>query len=288
MKFYVADCPEDQTIFDWVCANSNFIEATKDVKPSMGDVRHLFFDYVWDLGAFSDTGREVVARNGFIGWMMSGKGRVGFYGGLSLTYNPAQQEGFAAKGSTLGTTRFRDNGNDPMVGGRKNSYDDTLAFSTPTEVGMTGEFGKITQQIIDNGFSPVRGRLSVMDAVYGQRNNEYLWHCDESVFENLRINIPCCGYEDYEAFGFQMDGEEPYPIYVGKGYSWNTQLRHRPVLMAPSKKQRVNLLLGVTPWLRLSEDKSYWEFNEHFGKTHPFDLLATGKITDCLRFDSAR
>jgi hypothetical protein len=114
----------------------------------------------------------------------------------------------------------------------------------------------------------------VLDAdMHDRVGEEFLWHKDETIFENLRINIPI---DTDSSFLFQLENKLPTHLELGKIYTWDTNLPHRVYATKKSTKKRTHLVLGFTPWIDYIENEDCFVLNSHFGKLHPFDILLNG------------
>src|SRR5262249_2597827 len=155
-------------------------------------------------------------------------------------------------------------------------------------VGALGEF------LSQCSLSLVRSRLSVL---YGTDEDlvpfDIGWHRDESVFENLRINIPL---ETVSSYKLQIEHERDTPtedsgtmsthhLAAGSAYTFDTHLPHRVFASARSKVRRVHLVLGFSPWLSYNARDESWEPNEFYGRVHPFDIVRSGRLHPGLRSD---
>lgn len=271
MKFYVKDCPEDQTIFQWIGSNTQIKDAYKDVTCSVPVDDWISIPHKLDVNQLIQETKNCLEANGFKGWQTS-RGDAKAYGGLSLVYNPDLKEKKDPNQSTLGTTV-----NPPedfywastkRFDSIKHTYFDSYGFR---KLSPAVENSKLKDFIKSFRLSPTRGRIAVLDAGYHDKvGEEFLWHKDEPVYENLRLNIPLIGDE---SFLFQVEGKDPITTPVGNIYTVDTHLSHR--VFATSKKEfkRIHLVLGFSPWLDYLEDEDAYVVNDFFGKIHPIDLF---------------
>lgn len=285
-KFYVDECPKAVKMFDWIRQHSHFDEAARDVRPAIGDAKHIFMDYQWDIRQMEASVREAERQFPPRGWV-NGQGKHPTYSGLSLVYNPWHEDNLDPLSSTLGSPNVTHGtyGSETYQSMGRDSYYDTLGFCYRTEPSRVGELGRLLDSIELSGFTMVRGRIAILDASEGKGG--VIMHRDETVFENMRINVPVYGYTDPYTWGFEMEGYEPYPFQLGRAYSWDTNIPHAPMAFKRSFETRANLVIGVSPWLRFLPQERAWEFNEHFGKRHPFDLLSENMVSPAFRFDTS-
>lgn len=281
-----ADVPPGMTMFQYIRSRTDYDAAIAAVKPRVGRRRRyvLAIDGV-DLGRLRAQVEAAVASLGFRGWRHSG-GESRTYGGLSLTCNPHHQDGLDPHASTLGTPR---NARDAFfwnsTGGHaqlRDGYFDSYGFCTRTPLAREGELGAFI-----DGFalSLVRSRVGIIPgAAVDADDPGYLanegWHRDEPVFETLRVNIPLA---TDPGFVFQMAGEPAYHLEVGRAYTWDTNRPHRVYCRARTPAMRIHLVLGFAPWFDYRAEESCWVANRHFGKVHPFDLVADGLLHPALR-----
>jgi hypothetical protein len=213
------------------------------------------------------------------------------YGGFSLTYNPDHQDGLDPHVSSIGTPKnarseFFWNATDSHEV-LKNSYFDTYGFRALTPAATRGYLGELISEF---KLPLIRSRVGIIpgenidfeNKVYQESHG---WHRDEPVFENLRINIPIQTDENYV---FQMEGDEPYHLELGKAYTWDTHQAHRVYARAKTTTMRIHLVLGFSPWFNYDPKTDAWWPNAYFGNLHPFDMLAEGIVNPRLRLPPRR
>ena len=59
-----------------------------------------------------------------------------------------------------------------------------------------------------------------------------------------------------------------YKLELGKAYLWNTRLPHRPAITkkVETKEPRINVVIGLTPWLNYNKETDSYSKNKLFGK----------------------
>jgi hypothetical protein len=297
MGFRVRDLPADKTVIGHIADGWGFREACANVKPEKA-ARGLVAMRLPDelLGDLREAASEAVARHGVHGWLTKeGRRDEDPYLSLSLTYNPDLEDpGIRdVHQSTLGTSvnpsgefYYASTGRHRKL---KDSYFDTYGFRLRTPAAKRGALGRFLSEC---RLSLVRSRLSVLRGDHGgECAFEYGWHRDEPVFENLRINIPLFSHR---SFRLQLEHERDKPdersptmsehyLAPGKAYTFDTNRPHRVYPKSPSKADRLHLVLGFSPWFRYDAKADAWEPNEHYGKTHPFDILRGGGLHPALR-----
>ncbi len=282
----VAEVPPDETVFSWLRKRTGYDRAVRSVRPRVGLTGRLELDLPGvELDRLRDAVVEVLALEGFRGWRhRDGESRT--YGGLSLTWNPDHQERPDPHAATLGTPRnarseffWRSLEHHRDV---RHSYFDTYGFRRRTPASRHGYLG----EFLDRFARPlVRSRIGVIpgeavdpdDAVYRETEG---WHRDEPVFENLRLNVPL---ETDDIFVFEMEGEPPRHLSVGRAYSWDTHRPHRVLCRGRTRTTRIHLVLGFAPWFDYAPALDAWRPNSYFGRMHPFDMLAEGLIGPHVR-----
>lgn len=272
-KFFVKDCPPELSIFNWIYREGKFREAIKDVDKKFDSIINI--PHKLDLEQIKKNTIAALDKFGFKGWQTS-RGDSNAYGGLSMVYNPDLKESVDINQQTLGT---RINNPDEFF------YDQATKFSSVRNTYFDSyAFRKLAPCITDTGLydlikdfklSPTRSRIGVLDAFYHDKvGEEFLWHKDETVFENLRINIPL---ETDETFMFQLEDKDPLHLAYGNIYTWDTHLPHRVYATQKTETKRVHLVLGFSPWVDYQESDDSFVLNEFFGKLHPIDILLSGQ-----------
>jgi hypothetical protein len=272
-KFFVKDCPAELSIFDWIYQTSGFHEAVKDVEKQFDNIVEI--PHTLDLNQIKKDTIDALDKFGFKGWQTA-RGDSKAYGGLSMVYNPDLKESVDPNQNTLGT---RINNPDEFY------YDQATKFSTVRNTYFDSyAFRKLAPCITESGLknlindfklSPTRSRIGVLDAFYHDKvGEEFLWHKDETVFENLRINIPI---ETDNTFMFQLEDRDPIHLKYGNIYTWDTHLPHRVYATKKTQVKRVHLVLGFSPWIDYNSSDDSFVLNDFFGKIHPIDILLSGK-----------
>lgn len=283
---HVSDIPKGETIFAYLRRQTGYDQAIQKVKPRIKMSDRLELQLVeTDAEALKQSVLNIIATYGYSGWRHA-NGESKSYGGFSLTYNPEHQDGLDPHVSTLGTPKNR--GGEFFWSSMQNhealkhSYFDTYGFRARTPAskeGYLGEFIDSFRRVM------IRSRVGIIpgenidptNKVYQDKEG---WHRDEPVFENIRINVPL---QTDASYVFQMEGQDPYHLHVGKAYTWDTHIAHRVFAVAPTKTMRIHLVLGFSPWFDYVPEHDAWKPNEFFGRMHPFDMVAEGYLSRHLR-----
>jgi hypothetical protein len=163
-----------------------------------------------------------------------------------------------------------------------NSHYDTYALSYRTPASQFEYLGKFLDSCKR---TMIRSAVRIIYADRpGQVGEEKLagvrWHRDESMFENLRVNIPLV---TDPIFVLEQQGYPPEHLEAGYAYSWNTDLLHCAYATEKLPKHRIHLMLGFSCWWDFDEASGTWTQNEFFGQKHPKDMLIDGDVIPGLQ-----
>lgn len=286
-KYYTRDCPTNMTIAEWLDSQTDWMaraEAFKFKKKTYPwNLKFEIENFDSDL-LLADI-HEALGIYGQHGWR-SKAGESPVYSGFSLAYNPHHQDGLDIHASTFGTYK---KDIDQFYGAtetyqdhRRDSYYDAYGFNTPTPAGQHKSLGSFLSRAKR---TLIRSRLAILDGseVNSQWRGEIQgWHVDETIFENLRINIPITTTDNYL---FELrEGEQVHSSHldVGYAYTWNTRFPHRAFNNSVDITPRIHLVLGYSPWWDYLPEEQAWIKNEHYGK-HPFDMILDGDIFEGLK-----
>lgn len=154
----------------------------------------------------------------------------------------------------------------------KGDFSDNYAFRHLTPAFQTGSVFRFLKKIKR---SLIRSRLAVIDSSHyeGDFMKDYSWHCDESLFLGVRINIPIFTNEH---FFLETDNYSKHILNPGFAYSWNTSNKHRVYCDKKNVGKRGHLVLALSPWFDYDSLNDTWVTNEFFAKKHPFDMINDG------------
>lgn len=156
----------------------------------------------------------------------------------------------------------------------KNGYFDAYGFRFLTQSAKHGYHGKLLQTRFQRNI--IRSRVAYINgACHAPRGGEYMWHCDEPVVLNLRINIPLRTTKNY---AFEIKDSYMGNFEPGYAYTWNTETLHRVYSTEYDEISRVNMVIGSSPWFDYDHEQRAYVSNKFFGEMHPFDMLAQGHI----------
>jgi hypothetical protein len=273
-KFYVKDCPEDKSLFQWISNEVDFDTAKKDVPFKKQFEEIIDLPHKLNLDEIKKDTIDTLNNFGVKGWQTT-RGESNTYGGLSIVYNPNLIESIDPNQQTLGTAINTPKeffyGKMEKFYSPRNTYFDSYGFR---KLSPSIENSNLKKFILDFNLSPTRSRIAVLNGLnYNKVGEDFLWHKDEEIFENLRINIPI---DTNEHFMFQLENNHPIHLSYGKCYTWDTHKAHKVYMKKETDKKRIHLVLGFSPWINYNNDDDSFELNEFFGKIHPFEILLQG------------
>lgn len=278
MKFLIQDIPDQYPVFQYMTAKTNLkahLIKSKFDATDLIDLSHRV-----DLDALKENVLNLCDNTPPQGWLSS-QGRDNSYTGISLVYNPNLKEEIDPNYQTLGTAyNNRDEffwNSTSKVPHLKNSYFDTYSFRHVCPA-VSGALRDLISQFKT---TLIRSRIGIVEAKHTNMSNvaEQGWHKDESVFENLRINIPITTDQDCL---FQIQGKDAVHLPYGHMYTWDTNIPHRVFANAVKPATRIHIVLGFSPWFTYNSADDSWNTNEFFGKKHPIDMLIDGDLCSLI------
>ncbi len=211
------------------------------------------------------------------------------YVSTSLTYNPSaidnissdpHQSGLGSKLYSEGSSNFYE-----ATAAQKNTYADTYSYFERTPLSNHGEI-KILLDSFERTL--IRSRVSIIKSGLSESTDlKYLWHKDESIFLNLRVNIPIQSNENYviQMIDDQKSDSEiiEFQLKTGNAFIYDTQKLHRPLCKTLNTTDRINMICGVSPWFDYHEEQKAWISNDYYGELHPFDMFMQGQISKLIK-----
>lgn len=285
--------PDDETVFAHLSRRFDLDAAMQPFLEKPSALRR--YDLAIDLPTLETACREIVAQYRLRGFRNTADDTDSpAYGSLSLTCNPDMASD--PHSATLGSAHLRNgqyfyatNQTRAQMPRLKGDYYDAYGFRTLTPAAMHGALGSLMR-----GFTlqVIRSRLSVIPGNNTEAlQDSYGWHRDESIFHNLRINIPVWTAPEY-LLEIEMDLMQPQPgsatvqrhhLRHGFAWSWDTNQPHRVFATALTPQSRCHLVVGLAPWFDYDSVNDAWSPNAHFGRMHPHDLIAEGLAHPLIR-----
>ena len=187
------------------------------------------------------------------------------YKGFGLTYNPTFFDKNESRYSQVFGSPYvkqyygleRGAGEHTQL---KDTYHDTFGFRKIDET-IQKHLGFFLDRF---NFHISRSRVAYAFAYGEEPNEDKGWHVDEPTTQLLRVNIPIQTSDEYV---IQLNNKT-YHLELGKAYLWNTRIPHRPTIIKKvvTKEPRINIVMGLTPWLKYDSLTDTYSKNEYFGK----------------------
>jgi hypothetical protein len=212
----------------------------------------------------------------------------------SLTWNPEAYDSFSSNPheATLGSSYLKENSasfyNNDHLSGKiyRHSYHDTYSFVERTPFSNHGALKDFL-----NSFqcTLIRSRVSSIKAGRAEATKmDFCWHNDESVFINLRINIPVQTSENYAIQIIKSAEREElcideFSMEHEYAYVYDTGKNHRPYCKKLDSQDRVHMICGVSPWFDFDAKEQCWKSNQYYGEVHPFEMFSSGFISPYLK-----
>lgn len=276
-KIFIDEVPKEFTIWQWIIKTTDIKEKMSSVILPLNYNKVFVLNHNIDIKKLHTNTIALIKKFGNRGWKNQ-QGEDPVYRGLSLTCNPDYEDESDDNSQTLGTYRNKKNeyfyNQTHNFIGLKNTYYDTYGFRELSPCGKSNFLNYFLK-----GFQRtlIRSRIAILDPTNEdlQSFDDWGWHRDETVFENIRINIPI---ETDETYFFQIFGQPKLHLQFGNIYSWDTNIPHRVFPSAISNKQRIHLVLGFSPWFDYDSNNRCWVSNDYYGNVHPFEMLFNGSI----------
>ena len=210
--------------------------------------------------------KRIEKEVGLQGWKTA-NGEAKRYKGFSLSYNSEYIDKDVSIhhqtwGSNLQTQTFSRSKGTGFHKELKNSYYDSYAFrKIPSLINnnLQDVFNKLNMGLVRS-----RAAYFLINAEDENETFKNSWHTDEFPYFVLRINIPLQTSEEYVI----QFNNKTYVLETGKVYLWNTRLDHRAAFLKvpKTKEPRINIVLGLTPWLNYDKNTDTYNKSKYFGK----------------------
>lgn len=282
--------PQNVTIHRFILQNTDLYSKIELFKNHSFE-SHLSAPLKLDVSALQSSVKEACEKFGLFNFVYNNEVKdAKSYVSSSLTWNPDATDKISENPhmATLGSVKLKFGSasqyEDSPSG--RNTYDDTFAFIEKTEF---SQFGKIKGLVDSFDRTLIRSRVSTILAGMEEATRfDYCWHNDESVFVNLRVNIPIQTTPNYviqiiaDASADEVDIQE-FDLVVGNAYVYDTNKYHRPFCKKLDTIDRVNMICGVSPWFDFDKESQSWVSNEFFGEIHPFEMFKEGYISSLIK-----
>jgi hypothetical protein len=290
-KIALKDIPSNVPIHEYIFHKTN-IQSYIDLMSHQKQANFLATEINFELNALAQSTILGISKYGSYPFQYKDKTPDSSYLSTSINWNPnaidkiSENPHQGTLGSTLGKSKSIDGytGDSAQSLGR-NTYNDTYAFTKLTPFAKEGELGTLIKTFKR---TLIRSRVSILNGInVDPANLSYGWHNDESIFINLRINIPLQSSDNYYIQIIDdINSNEPqiseFNLKVGKAYIYDTNKYHRPQCKKMDSRERINLILGVSPWFDFNEETQEWVSNEFYGEVHPFEMLKNKYITPLI------
>ena len=284
----LSDVPQNCTVEKYILNSTdirnNILNLGSSSKPD-----YLSATLNFDYNELLNEVRESLKQYGSFYFNYKGReSQFTSYLSTALTWNPQSIDSLSndPHQSSLGSSKYSaGNSTDyENIDAEKNSYADTYSFNKRTPI---SEIGLLNNLLNSFERTIIRSRISVIKANEIESTNiKYLWHQDESIFINLRVNIPVQSSENYVIqFLDEVDSVakiSEIELAPGKAYVYDTQKYHRPFCKKISNLDRINIICGVSPWFDYHSESNSWHSNEFYGEVHPFDMFQEGHISPLI------
>lgn len=168
----------------------------------------------------------------------------------------------------------------------RNTYHDTYAFRERTPF---SNHEAIKELLSSFARTLVRSRVSSIVAGRAESTKlDFCWHNDESIFINLRVNIPVQTTPNYVIQILTGDSGADFDLTEielknNYAYVYDTQKFHRPFCKKLDSVDRINIICGVSPWFDFDQQSQAWVSNEYYGEMHPFEMFANGHVSSLIK-----
>ena len=276
-KWLHSEIPPSSTVMDFIKTRCHWNEAVLDIGTRFEP--ELAVKYKVDPSSVCSEIYDLYRELGAIAWRSQQS--LSLYG-ISLSFNPSHPKD-SWHVQSFGHPRYQhlsrydyfqavERDAENRI---KDDYLDSLGFRVlipqlESKKNLKDLFSRFRVPVVRSTARTINGCL-----VYPSIPGDGGMHRDDSPFEVLRLNF---SLTDSNLFGIQYLGCEPQLFCAGEGVVINTDYLHRAYIEDRNNIQRTNLIIGVTPWLSYDAENEVWSLNEHFGKTHPYDLVESGDI----------
>ncbi len=163
----------------------------------------------------------------------------------------------------------------------RNGYFDTYGFRFLTDAAKEGALGKFLTNRVKRRLC--RSRTAYINGLtWNPKAKDFMWHTDEPIYINQRINIPLQTTSNYVC---EVKDQGIHKFEVGYAYTWDTTAVHRVYSLKRELSQRIHLVLGTIPWFDYDPESRTYYANEFYGEMHPYDMVANGHVIEGVEVD---
>ena len=267
------DVPNNQTFYNYIKSKTDWKQAVNCLKRDNDSDLDLSINLKFDADKVLEELLGLYKSVGAVTWQSQNS--IQLYG-LSLTYNPNHPKDLWKRGS-FGEPRYRIYNSKDYYGAvmndkdnhLKDDYLDSLSFNTLLpEVKTKPHLYKLLNSF---NFPVIRVTARTINGllVYPTEKTNGGWHTDDCPFEVLRINVSLSNNEN---FGLEYKDKKIIYTRGGDNLVVNTDKLHRAYVKDVCNFQRTNLIIGLATWLNYDATNNSYSLNNHYGKTHPYDL----------------
>jgi len=267
------DVPNNQTFYNYIKSKTDWKQAVNSLKRDDDSDLDLSINLKFDADKVLEELLGLYKSVGAVTWQSQNS--IQLYG-LSLTYNPNHPKDLWKRGS-FGEPRYKIHNSkdyyDAVMNDKdnhlKDDYLDSLSFNTLLpEVKTKPHLYKLLSSF---NFPVIRVTARTINGllVYPTEKTNGGWHTDDCPFEVLRINVSLSNNEN---FGLEYKNKKIIYTRGGDNLVVNTDKLHRAYIKDACNFQRTNLIIGLATWLNYDATNNSYSLNNHYGKTHPYDL----------------
>jgi hypothetical protein len=268
------DVPNNQTFYNYIKSKTDWEQAVNSLKRDKDEDLDLRINLQFDNDKVLEEVYQLYKEVGAITWQS--QNNLNLYG-LSLTHNPNHPKELWKMGS-FGHLRYKTYNSKDYYGAVmndnnnhvKDDYLDSLSFNSllPEVKTKPNLFKLLTSfnfPIIRVTVRTINGILVYPTQITGDGG----FHTDDSPFEVLRVNVSLSNNEN---FGLEYKNKKIIYTRGGDNLVVNTDKLHRAYVKNKCNFQRTNLIIGLATWLNYDKTNNSYSLNNHYGKTHPYDL----------------
>jgi hypothetical protein len=279
-SFCLDEIPEETAVHQFLMENTDLEEQARNLKKNAAHfvkVRHNF-----PTDELVKEVQQLLASHLFQAHHLKGvTAPKPTYFSIPVTIDPKSQDApIGALDSTgLGSNRFSggsfaDYKPSDML---RNTYNDPYSMLAISPRFASGHFGSSLALVRR---TLIRSRLSMTEM------NQSLaptagWHNDEPIFLNFRLNIPLITNSNNVVQLLEVGRATKVieiPLTTGTAVGYDSHRIHRAFTKHSDSSQRINLILGISPWFDFNPTERTWSTNEFYGRMHPFEMLLGGHI----------